>query len=323
MIEFINIKFLFLLVLIVPFYLLIKNKKTNLDNIFSSIILDKIKLQNSGISNKTRSILLLGAFTFMVIALSRPIINNGKIKIKSSFVNVVVAIDMSRSMFANDIYPNRFEFAKKKFNTMLDDFKNSRISLIGFSNQTFLISPLTQDFHSLKFLTSNLNLNTMSLKGTDILNTLKTANELMKDQDKKILFLLTDGSDQKDFSKELQYAKDNHITIYIYGIGTKKGGVIKIGNDVLKDKNGNIVVVRLNDNIKTLAIKSGGAYMSQTLQKDDIKLLINHIKNKFKAKQTKENFIKDKKELFIYPLIISFVLLFMGLFSFPNRKELK
>jgi Ca-activated chloride channel family protein len=322
MIDFKNIEFLFILLLIFPMIFLIKKSKFDISNIFSSEILKKIQLQNkSGLSKRLRAYFLIFSFIFMVVSFARPIIYNGEIKVKSSFINMVVAIDMSRSMFANDIYPTRFSFAKKKFFDMLDNLKNTKVSLIGFSNQTFLISPLTQDLHSLKFLTQNLNIDNISLKGTNILNTLQTANDLFEKQENKILFLLTDGSDKTDFKDELQYAKKNNITIYIYNIGTKKGGIIDTPNGALKDNNGNIVVVQRNENIKSLALKSGGAYMNQTLDKNDIKMLIAEIQNHFKAKGDEISSIKDVKELFVYPLIFALIFLVFSLFSFPNWRK--
>jgi len=321
--EFKNIELLWILVLVIPMFLMVKNRKSDIESIFKSSLFEKIKLKNSGLSQKSRALFFIGAFALLVIAFARPVINNGEIKVKSSFINMVVAIDMSKSMFANDVYPSRFDFAKKKFIDMMEYLKNTKVSLMGFSSQTFLISPLTEDFHSLKFLTTNLTIDHLSLKGTDILNTLKTANELMEKQENKILFLFTDGADNKDFKKELAYAKEHHITLYIYGIGTLKGGVINTPNGALKDKNGNIVVVKLNEKIKTLALQSGGAYMRQTLEKDDIKMLVSEIQSHFKAKNDSSSTIKDEKELFVIPLAIGFLLLMISFFSLPKRKGVK
>jgi Ca-activated chloride channel family protein len=302
--------------------IMLKKQQFNLDNIFKTDILDKIKLKTqSGLSKRVRSYFLILSFILMILAFMRPFIKNKDIQIKSSFINMVIAVDMSRSMFASDIYPNRFQFAKKKLIDMLKYLKNTKVSLIGFSNQTFLISPLTQDFHSLKFLIQNLNIDNITLKGTNILNTLQTANELLHNQDKKILFLLTDGSDKKDFKAELSYAKRNNITIYIYNIGTAKGGVIETSNGALKDKKGHIVVVQRNENIKQLAIGSNGAYMNQTLQQNDIKILINEIQKHFKAKYEDSKTIKDIKELFMFPLSLALIFLMIALFSVPNRSK--
>ncbi len=321
MFEFLHSEYLWALLLVLPMLLFIKKRKNDISKVFKKEVLEKIRVHNGSISNKTRSLLLIGSFIFMVLALARPIINNGEIKVKSNFINMVVGIDISKSMFANDVYPSRFEFAKRKFITMLPMLKNTKVALMGFSSQTFLISPLTEDYHSLKFLSSNLRMGSVTLKGTDILNALKSANDLLKDQKNKILLLFTDGGDKKDFSEEIAYAKSHNITVYIYAVGTKKGGIIKDRNGVVKDRNGNIVVVKLNPSIKELALKTGGAYMEQTLKKDDIKALIDAIQTHFKAENQSEESIKDKRELFVIPLAIALILLFFSLFSLPNFRR--
>jgi Ca-activated chloride channel family protein len=266
----------------------------------------------------------------MIIALSRPVIDNGEIKVKSSFINTVVAIDMSKSMFSDDVYPSRFEFAKKKFMDMLMYIKNTKVAIIGFSSQTFLISPLTQDYHSLKYLTTNLSIDNLTLKGTDILNTLKTTNELFESEQKdglslnqnKILILFTDGGDSKSFDDEIEYAKAHNISVYIYNIGTSKGGVIKdTKGDILKDDKNNIVVTKINTYIKELALKSGGAYLEYSLDSKDIKMITANITQKFKAKEEDNNTIKDTKELFYYPLLVAILLYIIGLFSLPNLSK--
>ncbi len=320
MITFNNSEFLWLLLLLIPLGYLLKSRGDELSGVFSKEVLPKIRLKSSALSKKWRNILMLIAIALTIVALARPQIDNGEIKVKSSFINVVTAIDMSKSMFANDVYPNRFEFAKKKFFDSLEYFKNTKIALMGFSTRTFLISPLTQDFNSLKFLAKNLNTDYLNLKGTDILTVLKSSNELFGEEKKKILLMFTDGSDQREFSKEIAYAKEHNIVVFIYNIGTTKGGVIKDKNGVIKDKKGDIVVVKRNDNIKELAIQTGGAFMTYSLAKDDIKLLVDTIQNSFKAKEEQSSTIKDRKELFYYPLALAILFYIMSLFSIPKRK---
>jgi Ca-activated chloride channel family protein len=326
MITFHNIEFLWLLLLLLPLFYFLKSQKNDLESVFSKEVLKRVKLSTNSLSKRWRNLFLLKALALIVIALARPQIDNGEIEVKSSFINIVTAIDMSKSMFANDVYPSRFDFAKKKFFDSLDYFKQSKIALIGFSSQTFLISPLTQDFHSLKFLGKNLNLDYLNLKGTDIMVTLESANNLFGDEKKKTLLIFTDGSDQKEFSKEIAYSKKNRIVVYIYNIGTDKGGVIKDKNGVLKDRSGNIVVVKRTDNIKKLAMSTGGAYMKYSLANDDIKLLADTIQNSYKAKKEENSTIKDRKELFAYPLSFAVLFLFIALFSIPklqNREDKK
>ncbi len=320
MFHFKDIEFLWLLLLIVPLIFLLKESKSGLGAVFSKDALKKIEIKNRRISKKVRFFLIILSLAFTIIAIARPQINNGEIKVKSSFINIVSAIDMSKSMFANDIYPNRFEFAKMKFFNALEHLKKTKVALIGFSTQTFLISPLTEDFHSLKFLAKNLNLDYLSLKGTDILSTLEAANNLFGKEKKKILLIFTDGGDKSDFSKEIAYANEHNIAVYIYNIGTKKGGIIKGKNGVLKDQKGDIVVVKRTDAIKELALKTGGAYLNYSLDKNDIKALTDTIQKKYKAKEEETTVIKDQKELFYYPLGLAIVLFFTALFSPPRRQ---
>ncbi len=316
-----DIEFLWLLLAVFLFVYFLKSDRAKVETLFSKEVLQKVAIKRHTLSKKSRSILLILAFVSSIFALARPQIDHGDIEVKSSFVNVVAAIDMSKSMFCDDVYPNRFEFAKNKFYEALNSLKKSKVALIGFSSQTFLISPLTEDFHSLKFLTKNLKLDYLSLKGTDILATLKSANNLFGDEKNKIVLLFTDGGDSDDFSKEIEYAKEHKITVYIYNIGTEKGGVIKDKNGVIKDKNGDIVVVKRNDKIKELALKTGGAYLKYSLNKDDIKLLTDAIAKKHKAKEESSTIIKDRVELFYYPLALSIVLFFISLFSLPRRSR--
>jgi Ca-activated chloride channel family protein len=323
MITFNNIEFLWLLLLLLPLFYFLKSKKNDLESVFSKEVLKRVKLKNNSLSKRWRRVFLLNTIAFTILALARPQIDNGEIEVKSSFINIVTAIDMSKSMFANDVYPSRFDFAKKKFFDSLDYFKQSKIALIGFSSQTFLISPLTQDFHSLKFLGKNLNLDYLNLKGTDIMVTLESANNLFGNEKKKTLLIFTDGSDQKEFSKEIAYCKKSNIVVYIYNIGTDKGGVIKDKNGVLKDRNGNIVVVKRTDNIKKLAMSTGGAYMKYSLAHDDIKLLADTIQNSYQNKKEENSTIKDRRELFAYPLSFALLFFFVALFSIPKLQKRK
>lgn len=313
MIYFKHSEVLYLLLLLLPALFLLMQKTQSVLGVFSKEVFDAIKIKNGGFSKKTRSVLLLLSLVFLILSLARPIKDNGVIKIHSSFIDMVVALDISKSMQAQDIYPNRFRFAQNKFFTLLSDVKNVRIGVVGFSSQPFLISPLTSDFNSLKFLVKNMNFKYLNIKGTNILQTLKASNELLKNAHDKIVLLFTDGGDSRSFTDAINYAKTHKITVYIYNIGTKKGGIIK-------DDNSNVVLVKLNEHIKNLAIKSGGAYLKSTLSKNDIKLLSSDIRAKFDAKEGKSDEIRDVKELFYYPLMVGVLLFFMAVFSLFRRR---
>jgi len=319
--EFVNGEYLWGLLLVVVLFFMIKKTPNSIERYFDKELFKKMYQHKGTIPKWVRDLLFISALAFGIIAFARPIVNQGEIKVKSSDIDLIVGFDISRSMFADDIYPNRFSFAKLKFDNLLDDLEDARVGVIGFSSKSFLISPLTKDFSTLKFLVKNMKLDYISLKGTSIMSALEVTDNLLEKSKKKALLIFSDGGDKKDYKKEIAYAKERGITLFVYAIGTKKGGVIKTENGVLKDKKGDIVVVKRNDAIKELALESGGAYMESSLQKNDILALVKSIKKRFKDNKKKEHTIKDKKELFGYPLALSMLLFTLFFSSFPQRRR--
>ncbi len=183
------------------------------------------------------------------------------------------------------------------------------------------MAPLSEDYNSLRFLVKNMDATNTYLKGTSFMSALEASNDLYKEGNKKAFLIFSDGGDKKDFSKEIEYAKEHNIVVFVYVIGTKKGGIIKDNKGVLKDKSGNIVVVKLNSAIKDLALKTGGAYMESSLSSKDMKILAKAIKDRFKATTTKQSSIRDKKELFYFPLMVGVLLFFVASFSIPSRRR--
>lgn len=316
-----DVTLLWLLLLVLPMLYLLKKSPSSLEQIFSQRVLQRIRIPTRSFSRQGRKYLLVTAFALGIIALARPVIDKGQVTVKASFIDIVVGFDISRSMFANDIYPTRLDLAKRKFSDFLDDLENAKVALIGFSSRGFLIAPLTEDYNSLRFLMKNMGLDQINLRGTNIMTPLEVSDELFKEK-KKALLLFTDGGDQKEYTKEIAYAKAHDITVFIYNIGTKKGGVIKDDQGVLKDSNGDIVVVKRNDAIKTLAIQSGGAYLEASLKQHDIHQLSEAIRSKFKAQTKEESTIEDKAELFYYPLLLAIIAFLLSITSLPRRRSL-
>lgn len=316
-----NSEYLWLLLLLIPLGFFFRENKQSIEAYFDPSILKQMRHKHRTLSRKVRNILLMLALALGIVALARPIINNGEVKVQSSSIDVMVGFDISHSMFAEDVYPNRFEFAKKKFDIFLEQMKETRIAVIGFSSQAFLISPLTKDIGSLKFLVKNMSFDNMSLKGTDVYSTLEVTENLLEKHKRKALLLFTDGGDKSDYSKEIEYAKEHGIVVFVYTIGTEKGGVIKGKNGVLKDQKGDIVVVKRNDNIKALALESGGAYLKHSMQQEDIKALSDNIKSKFKSTESNEHTIRDTQELFMFPLLLAMLLFFISFSSLLRGKK--
>jgi Ca-activated chloride channel family protein len=324
--SFENPNFLFLIILPIVLWFFIKSKSLNIESFFSKEVLEKISVSKHSSSPALRLKLLIVSVIFMIFAISRPVINNGEVELEKQLSELIIAVDISKSMLVSDVYPNRFEFAKNKLITSLDDLKNIQIGVIGFADQSFLVSPLTDDFLSLKTLITNLNIGNINLSGTNILSAVQTANELLgvknkDDKDNKTtnknkqILLLTDGGDSDDFIKVESYAKDNNIAVFVFDISSKKGGILKNENGALKDKNGNIVILKENLNIQNLTNKTNGKYKKYSLKSDD---LTNFIESFKVQSSTKKITKKRNQELFYFPVILALIFSLLAFFSTPK-----
>lgn len=311
-----QVELLYLTIPVVLLWFFIHSKNNSIEALFSAEVLEKISLNNHKISTKIRLRLLLLSMILILIALSKPTLESGEIKVNKRLSDLVVAIDMSKSMLANDIYPNRFEFAKNKLLNSFDGIKNTRIAILGFANQAFLISPLTDDLSSLKFLIKNLYLDSISLTGTNILNILQSSNDLFGGALNKQVLLLTDGGDNDNFDKEIDYANEHNIQVFIFDITSERGSSIQTEEGALEDAYGNLVIVRENPNIENLANQTQGKYLKYSLNNDDLSKFINAFK---KLSSSKNTSIIQKQQLFYYPLILALILLFSAFFSLPKK----
>jgi Ca-activated chloride channel family protein len=309
----------FYIILLLGILIFISGKIKDYERYFSPEMLNKIIVGKS--QKKIRFGLLIASFLFIIIALARPVIQNKPIKVPQSSINIVVAFDISKSMLCTDVYPNRLQFAKTKFNDLLSNLKDEKVGVIGFSSRAFLVAPITNDYNTLKYLVSHIDLNYINVHGSSIQEALQSTNNLLDGSQKKALIIFTDGTDKHNFKDEINYAKEHNIKVFIYAIATKKGGVIKTQNGVQKDKNGNIVITRLNNDIKQLAFGTNGAYLEYSTSKNDIVKFVDAIKDKFKQKQKKAVVIKNNEELYYFPLIIALLLFILATSSFKGIRR--
>lgn len=316
--SFDSVNAFYILILLVVLFI-ISGKIKDYTRYFSDNMLKKILIGKE--QKKLNFLLLTISFIFLIIALAKPIIENKPVELPTESLDIVVAFDISKSMLSQDVYPNRLDFAKNKFDNLLNHIKDEKVGVIGFSSTAFLVAPLTNDLSSLKYLVSNLSNEFVSAKGSDILEALKSTEQLMVDTKKKALIVFTDGTDSDVFTKQISYAKQKGIKVFVYAIATDKGGVIKEKNNVLKDKNGNIVVTRLNSNIKNLALQSGGAYLEYSTNSDDIKVFLDVIRKQFETKKEKNIIIENNKEYFYIPIILAIIFYMLAINGFQRSKK--
>lgn len=306
---------------VILMYLIITNKDT-FEKYFDKDILTKLSISNKALTKTTRNILFFIAVILMTLALSRPVIDEKEQSFKQEVASMVIAIDVSKSMLATDLYPNRLTFAKQKVLDIIDLSKKNAIAVILFAKYSFILSPVTQDFNSLKILVNNLNTQGEFENGSNIFSTLEATNKLLKGYENKNLILLTDGGNKENYTKEIEYANKNQINIYTIAMATKNPTPIKLndGNFMTK-KDGSIVTVNLNEKIKELSFKTNGGYIHFTNSNEDIQQILKDIEKTSSKKEFESKKFKTYTELFYYPLGLAIILLFIAFSSFPDFKK--
>jgi len=299
------------LLLIFLFYSI--KKLSKIEQVFSKEMLKKLQL-NSFVGKNIKFYLLVLSFGLMIVALSRPVIFlNHKKKVNQQSFNFIIALDISKSMQAKDVFPNRLVFAKKAIYEIMDRVSEANIAVVAYANDAFLVSPFSNDFKSIKFLLSNLDSDSLSSGGSQIISALKAGNKVFNaaKDDNKVILLVSDGADGRDINKINDYIIKNNITLHVLSIGTKKGGTLeKYDGSLVKDKNGNIVVSKRDDSL--IRILNGGAYLSSFGDLTKLDWMVDQIKKSAIKKETKKDRYQEVKELFYYPLILALVLIFFA-----------
>ena len=322
--QFLYPNVLFLLLLLAVLIFLISTNKDTFQRFFNKDILNKLTVNTKYMATTTRNILLFISLILFVIALARPVMNMKEQDLKQNLIPIVVALDVSKSMMATDIYPNRISLAKKKLKSIIGMSKNTTIGIVLFAQNSYIVSPITEDFTSLNYIVDNLDTSLNFINGSNIFSVLEATEQMLENYNAKNLIILSDGGNDSEYKDALEFAKENKITIYTIGMATKQGAPIPVqNNSYLTDKDGNIVTVTLNESIKNLALKSGGGYIDFSLNKNDVEAIINQIQKQSKKEEFKSQKIKTYTELFYYPLGVALFSLLIAFSSLPKFKKVR
>ncbi|MDF1878860.1 VWA domain-containing protein [Sulfurimonas sp. SAG-AH-194-C20] len=233
-------------------------------------------------------------FVFIVLALTRPVIEQEPIKTQELLNDVVIAVDLSYSMQAQDIAPSRLSFAKSSLEKLVKQEQNSRFGVLGFTTNAIILSPLTQDTQLLLHLFNMLDEKLIMTKGSSVMPALVLARKMSKSPRVSVV-LLSDGADELNYEDEALYAKENKLQVNTLMIATKSGGTLRLENgDLLKDEMDDIVVSRENSSISLISKVSGGVYTHSL--SDIISALQSQRYDEYKSNVT----IVQNIELFYY-----------------------
>ena len=318
--SFLHPEFLYYMLppLFILFGLLLTQKESQA-HFFSEDVMSKLRVSANTLTLQARNALFLLIGFFMILALAEPVIKDGTVKIKAKSADIMIALDISDSMLAKDVYPNRLELAKQKALILLDDAPNERIGIVAFAKNSYLVSPLSFDTKAVAFLLRQLNTKSITERGTDFLSVIDIVAKTQKEQKKKYLLLLSDGGDKTDFSKEIDLAKENGVHVFVLAIGTKKGAPIKRADGTFIKQNGDIIISKLNDNIAKLATSTGGVYIKNTTSAKDIRTMFKEISSISDEKELKSEEIPRYTQLFYYPVAMALFLLLIATSSLSRK----
>jgi len=212
-----------------------------------------------------RVVLFSLAFFCLVIGVSRPQIGAKLSEHKAKGAEVIVVLDVSNSMLAQDYSPNRLERAKLAISRLSDRLQDDRIGLILFAGTSFVQLPITTDYVSAKMFLGSISTESVPVQGTAIGEAINTAIRSFSAQSEKsrAIIVITDGENHEDDPVEAAaQAAEMGIKVYTIGVGSPQGQPIPVNGDLLKDKDGNIVVTKLDEKtLQEIARAGGGAYV--------------------------------------------------------------
>jgi Ca-activated chloride channel family protein len=304
------------------FTFFMSTSRAKLSRIFDEKVLKRLLAADEGMSMLLRNSLMLLSLFLMITALSRPVLEKGDKTVAVQGLTLLTALDISGSMRSTDVYPNRLEFAKKKMSSLFDAMPSDEVGVVAFAYSPFVLAPFSADKETLKMMIEGVDDTFINMGSTDFSALGELTAKLLEKKKPKILVMFTDGGDEKAIEGFSNILKENNIDLYVVLIGTEKGApVLDENGNTLTSKDGKVAITQRNDALGIVAKNNAGAFVIASNGDADIKELVEVIRGKYKNQQQGEVTIKERTELFYYPLGLGLLFLLFGLSSLPRRRN--
>ena len=262
------------------------------------------------------------AFAFFVIGLARPQIGAKLQERETKGAEIMICLDVSNSMLARDYSPNRLERAKLAISRITDKLQDDRIGLIIFAGSSFVQLPITNDYVSAKMFLSSISTESVPVQGTAIGDAILTATRSFSAQSEKsrAIIVITDGENHEDDPVEAaKQAAELGIKIYTIGVGSLRGEPIPLDGELMKDKDGNIVVTHLDEEtLQKVASAGGGAYVHAGNEEFGLNPIINDLR-RLEAETFNSVVFEEYDEQYMYFFAVALVLLVIELLIGERR----
>lgn len=251
--------------------------------------------------------LLMLVLAFLVVGWANPQWGSKKEKVKRKSLDVFIALDISQSMMAEDIPPNRMERAKKFAQDLVEELKGERIGIIIFAGNAYLQMPLTTDYAAAQLFLRSANPEMAPSQGTAISDAIELAEQSFEEENKhhKVLIVISDGENHEEAALErAEQANDNGLLIYTIGAGTEEGSFIPVNygarQDYKRDKTGNPVRSRINEQIlKDIAAEGVGQYFN-ILRGQEVSLALRNSIEQLEKREFETRSFEDYESYFQY-----------------------
>jgi Ca-activated chloride channel family protein len=332
--------YLLLIFLLVILFIAVIYQRKKLRELRRKYFSDKVfeKLYNAEIdrNRKLHQTFFYSSLLFLIIALAGPKIGTEVREVRREGIDILVMLDVSKSMKAEDVRPNRLDKAKFEILRMLDRLRGDRIGLITFTGEAVLLSPLTADYSAFRLFLNLADTDAMPSSTTDFsagmrvaLDAFDAASESNQEA-AKVLLILSDGEDHgPDFSNTLQQIRNKGVFIFTVGIGTLAGGTIPMYDsstgrliEYLRDQAGQVVITKLEPQIlRQIAEQGQGAYYEISRSSDGMDGFLSQIEELEKREFATQEFA-DYKNQYQWFAGIGIILLFISL-VIPQYKPIK
>lgn len=257
---------------------------------------------------------LLVSMALVIVALTRPVLEQKPVSIEQMGSDVIIAVDLSYSMRATDIAPSRLSAAKTLLGDVVRSDVKDRFGVIGFTTSAIILSPLTKDTELLEHLFGSLDESQIITKGTTVMSALELARK-MSYAKAPLVILLTDGGDEVSYAKEADFVRENNLRLSVVMLGTAQGSTLSEGDGTLKDENGHIVVSSRNDAIGELVESGGGKMIEGTDTSAVLDLIKQSRAEDFQGKST----VLRYQELFYVPLVLALISFMLSMSSLGEK----
>lgn len=318
----------FYLLLLLPllaglFVYVTRARRRALERFADQAVLPGLMPEASPVRLRLKFLLLCLAIVFIVVALARPQFGSKLKEVNRKGVEIMLAVDVSNSMLAQDFQPNRLERTKFAIDRLAQKLHEDRIGLIVFAGEAYVQLPITSDYVTARNFARSISPDMVSRQGTAIGAAIQLATGSFSSgsEGSRVLIIISDGENHEDDAlAAAEAAAKQGIKIYAIGIGTPEGSPISVGGEFIRDEQGNMVVSKLDETmLEKIALSTGGAYIRATNRSLGLDEIVQKI-GEVEKKEMKATVFEDFSEQYQYPLGIALAILLLE-FSLLGRRS--